>query len=46
MRMLLGAKKDLWKSFMNDGRKIMKAAIMTKQSTNTNELVTKEASAH
>ena len=31
---------------MNDGRKIMKAAIMTLQSTNTNELVTKDASAH
>ena len=31
---------------MNDGRKIMKAVIMTQQSTNTNELVTKEASAY
>ena len=31
---------------MNNGRKIMKAAIMTLQSTNTNELVSKEASAY
>ena len=29
---------------MKDGRKIVKAAIMTLQSTNANELVTQEAS--